>query len=87
MGMSRDWLVEHRKSEWSKFYRSRFSDFRLLNEEKARIALTEEIGTDGRDLLEKVYTSTSHSWLYEASPTSFNKGYRNRILPEPLKIS
>lgn len=60
-----DWLVEHMRPEWAKLYRSRFSDFRLPKEEKARVALAEEIGTDGRDLLEKVYTSTSHAWLQE----------------------
>jgi transposase len=27
--------------------------------------LAEEIGTDGRDLLEKIYTSTPHAWLQE----------------------
>jgi hypothetical protein len=27
--------------------------------------LAEEIGADGRDLLDKVYTSTTHSWLQE----------------------
>lgn len=60
-----DWLVEHMKPEWAKLYRSRFSDFRLPKGEKARMALAEEIGTDGRDLLEKVYSSTSHAWLRE----------------------
>jgi len=60
-----DWLVEQMKPEWAKLYRSRFSDFRLPKEEKARVALAEEIGTDGRDLLEKVYASTNHPWLRE----------------------
>ena len=60
-----DWLVDHMKPEWATLYRSRFSDFRLPKGEKARVALAEEIGTDGRDLLEKVYNSTSHSWLRE----------------------
>ena len=27
--------------------------------------MAEEIGTDGRDLLEKIYTSTTHAWLQE----------------------
>ncbi len=60
-----DWLIEHMQPEWAKRYRSRFSDFRLPKEEKARIELAEEIGADGRDLLEKVYTSTTHFWLRE----------------------
>ena len=58
-----DWLIEHMKPEWSKRYRSRFSDFRLPKEEKPRRELAEEIGADGRYLLEKVYESTSHAWL------------------------
>ncbi|HCI82393.1 MAG TPA: IS1182 family transposase, partial [Ktedonobacter sp.] len=60
-----EWLVEHMKPEWAKRYRSRFSDFRLPKSEKSRLELAEEIGADGRDLLEKVYTSPSHSWLRE----------------------
>ena len=34
-------------------------------EEKARRELAEQLGADGRDLLEKVYTSTTHCWLRE----------------------
>ena len=60
-----DWLIEHMQPEWAKRYRSRFSDFRLPKEEKARRELAEQIGVDGRDLLEKVYASTTHSWLRE----------------------
>ena len=60
-----DWLVEHMQPEWAKRYQSRFSDFRLPKDEKARRELAEQIGADGRDLLEKVYTSTSHFWLRE----------------------
>jgi transposase len=51
--------------EWAKRYQSRFSDFRLPKEEKARKELAEQIGADGRDLLEKISTSTTHSWLQE----------------------
>src|SRR6266852_9550878 len=58
-----DWLLEQMKPEWSKRYQSRFSDFRLPKDEKSRMELAEEIGADGRDLLEKVYASTSHAWL------------------------
>jgi transposase len=60
-----DWLIEHMQPEWAKRYQSRFSDFRLPKEEKARKELAEQIGADGRDLLEKIYTSTTHSWLQE----------------------
>ncbi len=60
-----DWLIEHMQPEWAKRYQSRFSDFRLPKDEKARRELAEQIGADGRDLLEKVYTSTSHFWLRE----------------------
>ena len=54
-----DWLIEHMQPEWAKRYRSRFSDFRLPKGEKARKELAEQIGADGRDLLEKIYTSTN----------------------------
>jgi transposase len=60
-----DWLIEHMQPEWAKRYRSRFSDFRLPKGEKARRELAEQIGADGRDLLEKVYASTTHVWLGE----------------------
>ncbi len=60
-----DWLIEHMQPEWAKRYQSRFSDFRLPKEEKARVELAEEIGADGRDLLENVYTSSTHTWLGE----------------------
>ena len=60
-----DWLIEHIKPEWAKRYQSRFSDFRLPKSDTSRIELAEEIGSDGRDLLEKVYTSTSHACLQE----------------------
>lgn len=60
-----DWLIEHMNPEWVKRYKSRFTDFRLPKEEKARIELAEIIGSDGRDLLEKVYGSASLSWLRE----------------------
>lgn len=60
-----DWLLEQMKPEWAKRYQSRFSDFRLPKSEKSRTELAEEIGADGRDLLEKVYASINHSWLRE----------------------
>jgi transposase len=60
-----DWLLEQMKPEWSKRYQSRFSDFRLPKSEKSRLELAEEIGADGRYLLEKVYTSTDYLWLRE----------------------
>jgi transposase len=55
----------HARLSWAKRYQSRFSDFREPEEEKARIELAEQIGADGRDLLEKIYTSTTHGWLQE----------------------
>src|SRR5260370_2790950 len=58
-----DWLLEHMKPEWAKRYQSRFSDFRLPKDEKPRVELAEEIGADGRYLLEKVYGSLSYAWL------------------------
>ena len=60
-----DWLIENMHSSWAERYKTRFTDFRLPKDEKARIALAEEIGADGGDLLEKVYASTSFPWLRE----------------------
>ena len=65
LSVAPDWLVEQMKPEWSKRYESRFSDFRLPKSEKSRVELAEEIGADGRSLLEKVYTSTDDLWLQE----------------------
>ncbi len=62
-GQYLDWLIEHVKPEWSKRYRSCFSNFRMPKDEKLRLELAEEIGADGRYLLEKVDESTSHVWL------------------------
>jgi len=58
-----DWLLEPMKPEWAKRYHSRCSDFRLPKDEKPRLELAEEIGADGRSLLEKVYGSVSYAWL------------------------
>lgn len=60
-----NWLLEHVQPEWKKRYRSRFSDFRLPKEEKARQELAEQIGADGRMLLERFFGSTTHAWLQE----------------------
>ena len=58
-----DWLLEQMKPEWAKRYQSRFSDFRLPKGEKLRGEWAEEIGADGRYLLEKVYESADFVWL------------------------
>jgi transposase len=60
-----DWLLEQMKPEWAKRYQSRLSDFREPLDEKPRREFAEEIGADGRSLLEKVSGSTSHPWLRE----------------------
>jgi transposase len=57
------WLLEHMDSEWVDRYEKRFSDFRLPKNTKARVALAETIGADGRWLLESVYAETSLPWL------------------------
>ncbi len=49
-----DWLIEQMKPDWAKRYQSRFSDFRLPKSEESRAKLAQEIGVDGRDLLEAV---------------------------------
>ncbi len=60
-----EWLLEQRQPERAKRYQARFSDFRFPKEEKARSELAEDIGADGRDLLENIYASTTPSWLRE----------------------
>jgi transposase len=59
------WLLEHMDPEWADRYEKRFSDFRLPKDAKARVALAETIGADGRRLLERVYAETSLPWLAE----------------------
>ena len=59
------WLLEHMDPEWADRYEKRFSDFRLPKDAKARVALAETIGADGRRLLERVYAETSLLWLAE----------------------
>jgi transposase len=66
-----EWLIEGMQPEWAKRYRSRFSDFCLPKGEKARIEFAEEIEAYGRDLLEKVYTSTTHAWLPDIPAIDF----------------
>jgi transposase len=56
---------EHMDPEWADRYEKRFSDFRLPKDAKARVALAETIGADGRRLLERVYAETSLPWLAE----------------------
>lgn len=58
-----DWLLKQMKPEWAKRYQTRFSDFRLPKGEKLRRELAEEIGADGRYLLEKIYGSLDFAWL------------------------
>jgi len=59
------WLLEHMNPEWADRYEKRFSDFRLPKVAKARVALAETIGADGRRLLERVYAETGLPWLAE----------------------
>src|SRR5215467_5089647 len=59
------WLLEHMDPEWAERYEKRFSDFRLPKDTKARVALAETIGADGRRLLEEVYQESSLPWLQE----------------------
>jgi transposase len=60
-----DWLMKQVQPEWSRYKQSHFRDLRLPKSERARIELAEQIGEDGRDLLEKVYHSTACRWLRE----------------------
>src|SRR5260221_12525729 len=59
------WLLGHMEPEWADRYEKRFSDFRLPKDAKARVALADTIGADGRRLLQRVYAETTLAWLAE----------------------
>ncbi len=58
-----DWLGKHMQPEWGHRYSTRFTDFRLPKGVNERVALAQQIGADGRALLEAVYASFEVPWL------------------------
>jgi transposase len=58
-----EWLEKQIQPEWGRSFCVRFTDFRLPKEANQRLALAEQIGVDGRALLEAVYASVDVPWL------------------------
>lgn len=60
-----DWLHSWVPAAWFDRYSQRFADYRLPPERPARYALAEQIGTDGRQVLEAIYDPATPVWLRE----------------------
>ncbi|GHO87185.1 transposase [Dictyobacter formicarum] len=58
-----DWLRAHNHPAWVERYGPRSEDSRIPVGEAARLAFAEEIGQQGRELLEAVFDPTAPEWL------------------------
>lgn len=58
-----DWLRAHSQEEWVERYGPRSEDSRLPAGEAERKALSEEIGQQGRELLDALFDPTAPDWL------------------------
>ena len=58
-----DWLAPLLEADWLERYASRFDEYRLPKAEAERQALAEQIGADGRTLLQAVWHPTAPAWL------------------------
>jgi transposase len=58
-----DWLRAHSKEEWVERYGPRSEDSRLPAGEARRQELAEEIGQQGRELLDALFDFTAPDWL------------------------
>ncbi len=58
-----DWLLAHSQQEWVDRYGPRSEDSRSPLGEAERLAFAEEIGQQGRELLDAVFDSTAPQWL------------------------
>lgn len=58
-----DWLRPHLQPEWNDRYGKRFEAYRLPKGETARLALAEQIGADGRLLLNLLWSADTPAWL------------------------
>lgn len=59
------WLRPQLSADWRERYAARFEEYRLPAAKAERQALAEQIGADGRGLLEAVYAADSPLWLRE----------------------
>jgi transposase len=60
-----DWLQSWVPAEWFERYSRRFAEYRLPAEKPARSELAEQIGSDGRELLRRVYQPSAPSFLQQ----------------------
>ena len=60
-----DWLEDWVPSAWFERYSRRFEEDRLPTKKEERYALAEQIGADGRQLLQMIYAETEWVWLRE----------------------
>jgi transposase len=57
------WLKAQIEPAWVERYERRFDEYRLPKEAKSRQALAEQIGADGRQLLQVLFAPDSPTWL------------------------
>lgn len=60
-----DWLRTHSQAEWVERYGPRSEDSRLPLGEAQRLAFVQEIGQQGRELLDALFAPTAPQWLCE----------------------
>lgn len=60
-----EWVQEWVPPVWFERYSRRFEEYRLPSARAERYAFAEQIGTDGFQLLDRVYAPASPSWLRE----------------------
>jgi len=60
-----DWLQERVPAAWYERYARRFEEYRLPPKKEDRYALAEQMGADGRHLLQMLDAETAWGWLRE----------------------
>jgi transposase len=60
-----DWLEDRVPSPWLERYSRRFDEYRLPTKREERYALAEQIGADGRQLLQLIDAEAEWAWLRE----------------------
>jgi transposase len=62
-GVVPDWLSAWVPPAWFERYSRRFDEYRLPDALAERVALAEQIGTDGRQLLAAIFASAEFAWV------------------------
>jgi transposase len=60
-----EWLQSWVPATWFDRYSRPFAEYRLPAEKPARYALAEQIGADGRQLLQRIYDPATPTWLWQ----------------------